>query len=69
METSQDFQHTISSNGYNPAELLRCVSVEEDLSDKSIQGYQNCCVVFDDILDSNQKLIDQFFSLEEDKMI
>ena len=35
--------------------------VEEDLGDKSIQDFQNCCVVFDDMLDSNQKLIDPFF--------
>ena len=34
--------------------------VEEDLGDKSIQDFQNCCVVFDDMLDSNQKLIDPF---------
>ena len=38
------------------------VSVEEDLEDKSIQDFQNCCVVFDDMLDSNQKLIDPFFT-------
>ena len=38
------------------------VSVEEDLGDKSIQDFQNCCVVFDDMLDSNQKLIDPFFT-------
>ena len=38
------------------------ISVEEDLSDKSIQDYQNCCVIFDDMLDSNQKLIDPFFT-------
>ena len=36
--------------------------VEEDLGDKSIQDFQNCCVVFDDMLDSNQKLIDPFFT-------
>ena len=34
------------------------VLVEDDLSDKSIEDFQNCCVVFDDKLDSNQKLID-----------
>ena len=38
------------------------VSVEEDLGDKRIQDFQNCCVVFDDMLDSNQKLIDPFFT-------
>ena len=26
------------------------------------ESYQNCCVVFDDMLDSNQKLIDPFFT-------
>ena len=39
--------------------------MEEDLGDKSIQDFQNCCVVFNDLLDSNQKLIDPFL-LEED---
>ena len=39
--------------------------VEEDLGDKSIQDFQNCCVVFDDMLDSNQNLIDPFL-IEED---
>ena len=29
--------------------------VEEDLGDESIQDFQNCCVVFDDMLYSNQK--------------
>ena len=38
------------------------VSVEEDLEDKSIQDFQNCCVVFDDMLDTSQKLIDPFFT-------
>ena len=42
--------------------------VEEDLSDKSIQDFQNCCVVFDDMLDSNQKLIDPFFSRGRHKL-
>ena len=36
--------------------------VEEDLEDKSIQDFQNCCVVFDDMLDTSQKLIDPFFT-------
>ena len=38
------------------------VSVEEDIEDKTLQDFQNCCVVFDDKLDSNQKLIDPFFT-------
>ena len=38
------------------------VSVEEDLEDRTLQDFQNCCVVFDDMLDSNQKLIDPFFT-------
>ena len=37
------------------------VSVEKDLSDRTIQVFQNK-VVFDDMLDSNQKLIDPFFT-------
>ena len=36
------------------AKLLWCVSVEEGLEDRTIQDFQNCCVVFDDMLDSNQ---------------
>ena len=36
------------------------VSVEEQITD--FQDYQNCCVAFDDMLDSNQKLIDPFFT-------
>ena len=39
-----------------------CISVEEDLEDRTIQDFQNCCVVFDDMMDSNQKLIDPFFT-------
>ena len=34
----------------------------EDLEDKSIQDFQICCVVFDDMLDTSQKLIDPFFT-------
>ena len=44
------------------------VSVEEDLEDRTIQDFQNCCFVFDDMLDSNQKLIVPSL-LEEDIMI
>ena len=50
-----------SPEQYNKTEI-EDVSVEEDLGDKSIQDFQNCCVVFDDMLDSNQKLIDPFFT-------
>ena len=52
---------TKSPEHYNKIEI-EDVSVEEDLGDKSIQDFQNCCVVFDDMLDSNQKLIDPFFT-------
>ena len=47
---------------------LEGIEVEEDLEDRtipkarSVQDFQNCCVVFDDMLDSNQKLIDPFFT-------
>ena len=52
---------TRSPEQYNKIEI-EDVSVEEDLGDKSIQDFPNCCVVFDDMLDSNQKLIDPFFT-------
>ena len=52
---------TRSPEQYNKIEI-EDVSVEENLGDKSIQDFQNCCVVFDDMLDSNQKLIDPFFT-------
>ena len=38
------------------------VSVEEDLEDRTLQDFKNFCVVFYDMLDSNQKLIDPFFT-------
>ena len=37
------------------------VSIKEDL-DFTIEDFNGCCVVFDDMLDSNQKLIDPFFT-------
>ena len=37
-------------------------SVDEDLENRTIQEFQNCCVVFDDMLDTSQKLIDPFFT-------
>ena len=46
---------------YNNLEIEE-IEVEEDLEDRTIQDFQNCCVVFDDMLDSNQKLIDPFFT-------
>ena len=36
--------------------------MEDELEDRTIQDFQSCCVVFDDMLDSNQKLIDPFFT-------
>ena len=38
------------------------VSMEEDLEDKTIQDFQNCCGVLDDMLHSNQKLKTQFLT-------
>ena len=52
---------TRSSEQYSNIEIEQ-VKVEEDLEDKSIQDFQNCCVVFDDMLDTSQKLIDPFFT-------
>ena len=40
--------------------------METDIEDETIPDHQNCCEVFDDMLDSNQKLIDPFFLLQED---
>ena len=40
---------------------LEDISVEENLEDRTIQDFPNFCVVFDDMLDSNQKL--KFFIL------
>ena len=36
------------------------IEVEENVGD--LEEYRGCCVVFDDMLDSNQKLIDPFFT-------
>ena len=41
-------------------ENIEHVSVEADLEDRSLQDFRNCCFVFDDMLDGNQKLIDPF---------
>ena len=52
---------TRSPEQYNKLEI-EDVSVDEDLEDKSIQDFQNCCVVFDEMLDTSQKIIDPFFT-------
>ena len=36
--------------------------MKEDLEDRTIQVFQNCCVVFDDMIDSNQKEVGPFFT-------
>ena len=36
------------------------IEMEENVGD--LEEYRGCCVVFDDMLDSNQKLIDPFFT-------
>ena len=46
---------------YNDIEI-EDVSVEEDPEDRTIQDFQNCCYVFADMLDTNQKLLDSFFT-------
>ena len=54
---------TRSPEQYEDAELrldIGGVSVEENVGD--LEEYRGCCVVFDDMLDSNQKLIDPFFT-------
>ena len=42
------------------------VKVEENVGD--LEEYRGCCVVFDDVLDSNQKLIDPFFTRGRHKL-
>ena len=51
---------TRSPEQYSNIEIEQ-VKVEEDLEDKSIQAFQNCCVVFDDMLDTSQKNIRSIF--------
>ena len=50
------------SPGQNTITEIEDISVDEDLEDRTIQDFQNCCVVFDDMLDTSQKLIDPFFT-------
>ena len=45
---------------------LEDVSVEENVED--LEMYRGCCVVFDDMLDSNQILIDPFFTRGRHKL-
>ena len=42
------------------------IEVEENVGD--LEEYRGCCVVFDDILDSNQKFIDPFFTRGRHKL-
>ena len=44
---------------------LEDASVEEDVEDRTIQGFQKCCVVFEYMLDTSQKI----FLSGEDIMI
>ena len=58
---------TRSPEQYSNIEI-ECISVEEDLEDRTIpkalrlQDCRNCCFVFDDLLETSQKLIDPFFT-------
>ena len=45
---------------------LQGIEVEENVGD--LEEYRGCCVVFDDMLDSNQKLIDPFFTRGRHKL-
>ena len=38
------------------------IEIENDFENKSISDFEDCIIVFDDMLDSNQKLIDPFFT-------
>ena len=60
---------TRSPEQYEDAELridIGGVSVEENVGD--LEEYRGCCVVFDGMLDSNQKLIDPFFTRGRHKL-
>ena len=46
--------------------LQEDVSVEENV--EAFEKYRGCCVVFDEVLDSNQKLIDPFFTRGRHKL-
>ena len=52
---------TRSPEQYNFIENLD-FEIEEDFEQKTIDDYAECIIVFDDMLDSNQKLIDPFFT-------
>ena len=43
------------------------IEVEENVGD--LEEYRGCCVVFDDMLDSNQKLIDPIFLGEDTNLV
>ena len=50
---------TRSPEQYEDAEFyIQGIEVEENVGD--LEEYRGCCVVFDDMLDSNQKMIDPF---------
>ena len=53
---------TRSTNQYSDPQNFEIedLEIEKDVGD--MEDYQNCCVVFDGMLDSNQKLIEPFFS-------
>ena len=52
---------TRSPEQYEDVELyIQGIEVEENVGD--LEEYRGCCVVFDDMLNSNQKLIDPFFT-------
>ena len=59
---------TTSPEQYNNIEIediegqQSCISVEEDLEDRTVQDYRNFCFVFDVMLDTSQKLVDPFFT-------
>ena len=38
------------------------IEIENDFENKSISDFEDCIIVFDDMFDSNQKLIDPFFT-------
>ena len=57
-------QQTKTSRSHGQYENIQPedVSVEEDLEEGTIPNFLDCCVLFDDMLESSQKLLDPIFT-------
>ena len=61
-EASTNFpqRHYLHTSKFAYFATTFCTSMEEDLEHIAKKYFQNCCVVFDEMLDSNQNLSDPF---------